>query len=155
MSSAACAGHSFRALVTRCAFVGLFLTCALFVRSACALYTSSALATRCVCVVNALASLQILTNVGRTTTHWSYFPFVLTFQCADRASRMCDWAFTRLQVMISSKLSALFRFNCCRGQCDRPANGRRCVWAGHSTFVVRRLNERFSSRTNKNRIVCA
>ena len=49
------ADHSFRALATRCAFVG-FLTCALCMRSVCALYTSSALATRFAYVVNTLAS---------------------------------------------------------------------------------------------------
>ena len=64
-----------------------FLTCAPCMRSACTLYTSSVLATCCACVVNSFASLQILTKAGRTTTHWSHFPFLRHFQCADRTVR--------------------------------------------------------------------
>ena len=54
----------------------IFLTCALCLRSACALYATSALATRCACVVNSIASPkfgQKLDAQRRTGLIFSFF----------------------------------------------------------------------------------
>ena len=71
---ASCASHSFRALTTRCAFVGCFnmcALCALCMRTVYARRASNTLCMRC-----QLASFsQILTKVGRTTTYWSNFSY--------------------------------------------------------------------------------
>ena len=71
---ASCAGHSFRALPTRCAFAGFFnmcALCALWMRTVYEQRVSNTLCMRC-----QLASFsQILTKVGRTTTYWSNFSY--------------------------------------------------------------------------------
>ena len=91
----ACAGNSFRALGTRCAFVGFVYMCALYtscMRSVCALYTRSALATRCAFVVHSLASPKFWQKLGAQRRTDLNFHFLINFQCAGRASRMCDRA---------------------------------------------------------------
>ena len=71
---AACAGHSFRALATRCAFVGCFNKCALCALRMRTVYAQRASNTLCMrCQLTSFS--QIRTKVGRTTTHWSYFSF--------------------------------------------------------------------------------
>ena len=69
-----------RSMAGRCFGV---LTCALCMRSACALYASSALATRCACVVNSLASPKFWQKLDAHA-----LVLFLIFLCADRASRM-------------------------------------------------------------------
>ena len=91
----ACADHLFHALTTRCAVVGFFHMCVLYtlcMRSVCTLYTRSALAARCAFVVNSLASPKSWQKLGAQRRTDLIFHFFIDFQCAGRASRMCDWA---------------------------------------------------------------
>ena len=88
--------HSFRALATRCAFVGFFnmcALCALCMRTVYAQRASNTLCMRC-----QLASFsQILTKVGRTTTYWSNFSYF--------------YARTVRRVCVTGPLAALPVFN--------------------------------------------
>ena len=73
---------------TRCAFVGLFNMCSQYALCMRTVYVQCASNT--LCIRCQLASFsQIMTKVGRTDV---IFHCLLSFQCADRASHMCDWA---------------------------------------------------------------
>ena len=71
---ASCALHSLCAIATRCVFVGFFNMCALSALCMRTVYAQRASNTLCMrCQLSSFS--QILTKVGRTTTHWSYFYF--------------------------------------------------------------------------------
>ena len=109
----ACADHLFNALTTRCAFVGFFNMCVLYtlcMRSVCALYTRSALAARCAFVVNSLASPKSWQKLGAQRRTDLIFHFLIDFQCAGRASRMCDWAIRSVLHALSEKYLLILIF---------------------------------------------